>query len=178
MAKKVARPNKKPPEAESRPPTPAEIAALATCERYGNKADELLEILHDLQHQLGYIPEETLPVIGRALNRSRAEVHGVVTFYHDFKRHPIGKHVVKICRAESCQAVLRYRPTRRARRLLIRRPVEAQGIKTPPGGGPGFSSARPMTAPPRRGRTGPDARGRRRPSTDPWRSPPTAPAGR
>src|SRR6185295_12880567 len=105
MAKKVARPNKKPPEAESRPPTPAEIAALATCERYGNKADELLEILHDLQHQLGHIPEETLPIIGRALNRSRAEVHGVVTFYHDFKRHPIGKHVVKICRAESCQAV-------------------------------------------------------------------------
>ena len=104
MAKKVARPNKKPPDAESRPPTPAEIAALATCERYGNKADELLEILHDLQHQLGYIPEETLPVIGRALNRSRAEVHGVVTFYHDLKGAPAERPVIKLCRAEACQA--------------------------------------------------------------------------
>lgn len=105
MAKKVARTPKNQPEGDSKPPSPAQVAALATCERYGNKPDELLEILHDLQQQLGFIPEETLPVIARALNRSRAEVHGVVTFYHDFKRHPIGKHLVKICRAESCQAV-------------------------------------------------------------------------
>ena len=106
MAKKVARTSKNPLEGENRPPpSPAQIAALAICARYGNKPDELLEILHDVQHQLGYVPEETLPVIARALNRSRAEVYGVVTFYHDFKRHPIGKHVVKICRAESCQAV-------------------------------------------------------------------------
>ena len=105
MAKKVARTSKNPPEGEIPPPSPAKVAALAICERYGNRPDELLEILHDVQHQLGYVPEETLPVIARALNRSRAEVYGVVTFYHDFKRHPIGKHVVKICRAESCQAV-------------------------------------------------------------------------
>ena len=49
--------------------------------------------------------KQTLPVIAKALNRSRAEVYGVVTFYHDFKRHPVGKHVVKICRAEACQSM-------------------------------------------------------------------------
>ncbi|MBS0239744.1 MAG: NAD(P)H-dependent oxidoreductase subunit E [Proteobacteria bacterium] len=86
-------------------PTPAEVAALASCARHGNKPDELLEIFHDLQHQLGYVPDATLPVIARALNRSRAEIYGVLTFYHEFKRHPVGKHVVKICRAEACQSM-------------------------------------------------------------------------
>lgn len=86
-------------------PTPAEVAALASCARHGNKPDELLEIFHDLQHQLGYVPDATLPVIARALNRSRAEIYGVLTFYHEFKRHPAGKHVVKICRAEACQSM-------------------------------------------------------------------------
>lgn len=105
MAKKTTRSSAGPREPEGPPPTPAEVAALAVCARHGNKPDELLEILHDLQHQLGYIPEATLPVIARALNLSRAEVHGVVTFYHDFKRHPIGRHLVKICRAEACQAM-------------------------------------------------------------------------
>jgi len=105
MAKKVARTPANAREDESPVPSPAEVAALAACARHGNKPDELLEILHDLQHQLGYVPEVTLPVIARALNRSRAEVYGVVTFYHDFKRHPVGRHVVKICRAEACQAM-------------------------------------------------------------------------
>jgi formate dehydrogenase subunit gamma len=86
-------------------PTPGEIAALAACARHGNKPDELLEIFHDLQHQLGYVPDATLPVIAKALNRSRAEIYGVLTFYHEFKRHPVGKHVVKICRAEACQSM-------------------------------------------------------------------------
>lgn len=86
-------------------PTSAEVAALAVCARHGNKPDELLEIFHDLQHQLGYVPDATLPVIAKALNRSRAEVYGVLTFYHEFKRHPVGKHLVKICRAEACQAM-------------------------------------------------------------------------
>ena len=88
------------------PPTsPAEVAALAVCARHGNKPDELLEIFHELQHQLGYVPDATLPVIANALNRSRAEVYGVLTFYHEFRRHPSGKHVVKVCRAEACQAM-------------------------------------------------------------------------
>jgi formate dehydrogenase subunit gamma len=105
MAKKVARTSANVRGGESPAPTPAEVAALAACARHGNKPDELLEILHDLQHQLGHVPEATLPVIARALNLSRAEVYGVVTFYHDFKRHPVGKHVIKICRAEACQAM-------------------------------------------------------------------------
>jgi formate dehydrogenase subunit gamma len=85
--------------------TAAEIAAIAVCARHDNKPDELLEIFHELQHQLGYVPDSTLPIIARALNRSRAEIYGVLTFYHEFKRHPVGKHVVKICRAEACQSM-------------------------------------------------------------------------
>lgn len=105
MAKKAARPSTNQGDASSPVPTPAEVAALAVCARHGNKASELLEIFHDLQHQIGYIPESTLPVIARAINISRAEVYGVQTFYHDFRRHPAGKHVVKICRAEACQSM-------------------------------------------------------------------------
>jgi formate dehydrogenase subunit gamma len=90
---------------QSPPPTPFEVAALAACARHGNQPDELLEIFHELQHQLGYVPDATLPVVAKALNRSRAEIYGVLTFYHDFKRHPVGKHVVKICRAEACQSM-------------------------------------------------------------------------
>ncbi len=86
-------------------PTSAEIAALAVCARHGNKPDELLEILHELQEQIGYVPEATLTAIGKALNISRAEVHGVVTFYHDYRREPAGRHIIKICRAEACQSM-------------------------------------------------------------------------
>jgi len=75
------------------------------CSRYGNKPDALLEILHDLQDELGFVPESTLPAIARALNLSRAEVHGVVTFYHDFRHKPAGRHVIKVCQAESCQSM-------------------------------------------------------------------------
>jgi formate dehydrogenase subunit gamma len=65
----------------------------------------LLPILHELQHKLGYIPEESVKQIAQALNLSRAEVHGVISFYHDFKTEPVGKHIVQICRGEACQAV-------------------------------------------------------------------------
>lgn len=65
----------------------------------------LLPILHGLQDEFGYVPDESLPVIARALNISNAEVHGVVTFYHDYRRHPAGRHVLKICRAEACQSM-------------------------------------------------------------------------
>jgi formate dehydrogenase subunit gamma len=64
----------------------------------------LLPILHALQDEFGYIDEAAEPLIAAALNRSRAEVHGVVTFYHDFRRAPAGRHVLKLCRAEACQA--------------------------------------------------------------------------
>jgi formate dehydrogenase subunit gamma len=63
-----------------------------------------LVILHALQEAFGYVPEPAIPMVASALNLSRAEVHGVFTFYHDFRHHPAGKHVLKLCRAEACQA--------------------------------------------------------------------------
>jgi formate dehydrogenase subunit gamma len=63
-----------------------------------------LVILHALQEAFGYVPEPAVPMIASALNLSRAEVHGVFTFYHDFRREPAGRHVLKLCRAEACQA--------------------------------------------------------------------------
>lgn len=81
------------------------IAAREIALRHGNRPDALLEILHDLQEELGFIPEKALPGLAKALNLSRAEVHGVVTFYHDYRREPAGRHVIKICRAEACQAM-------------------------------------------------------------------------
>src|SRR6516162_4714683 len=64
----------------------------------------LLPILHALQQEFGYIDEAAEPLIAEALNITRAEVHGVVTFYHDLRRAPAGRHVLKLCRAEACQA--------------------------------------------------------------------------
>jgi len=64
----------------------------------------LLPILHEMQETFGCVPEPAVPLIAQALNLSRAEVHGVVTFYHDFRREPPGRHVLKLCRAEACQA--------------------------------------------------------------------------
>ena len=63
-----------------------------------------LVILHALQEAFGYVPEPAIPMIAAALNLSRAEVHGVFTFYHDFRHKPAGRHVLKLCRAEACQA--------------------------------------------------------------------------
>ncbi|MDB5628184.1 MAG: NADdependent formate dehydrogenase gamma subunit, partial [Tardiphaga sp.] len=63
-----------------------------------------LVILHALQETFGYVPEAASPMVAHALNRSRAEIHGVFTFYHDFRREPAGQHVLILCRAEACQA--------------------------------------------------------------------------
>src|SRR5471030_1728081 len=63
-----------------------------------------LVMLHALQEAFGYVPEPAIPMIASALNLSRAEVHGVFTFYHDFRKEPAGRHVLKLCRAEACQA--------------------------------------------------------------------------
>jgi formate dehydrogenase subunit gamma len=65
----------------------------------------LLPILHAIQDEFGYVPEMALPLIADALNLTRAEVHGVMSFYHDFREAPAGRHVIKICRAEACQAM-------------------------------------------------------------------------
>ena len=65
----------------------------------------LLPILHALQDSFGHVPAAAAPVIVAALNISRAELHGVISFYHDFRENPAGRHVLRICRAEACQAV-------------------------------------------------------------------------
>jgi formate dehydrogenase subunit gamma len=64
-----------------------------------------LPILHAVKKEFGYVPEAAVPLIADALNVSRAEMHGVVTFYHEFNREPHGRHVLKICRAEACQSL-------------------------------------------------------------------------
>lgn len=70
-----------------------------------NQPGALLPILHGLQDALGYIPPHSVPQIASALNLSRAEVHGVISFYHYFRDTPPGKHTLHVCRAESCQAM-------------------------------------------------------------------------
>lgn len=79
--------------------------AVGLCEKYRNEPALLLEILHDLQETVGYIPEETQPAIAKCLNLAKAEVHGVVSFYHDFRSAPDGNITVKVCRAEACQSM-------------------------------------------------------------------------
>src|SRR5215510_14650634 len=63
-----------------------------------------LVILHALQEAFGYVPEAAIPMVASALSLARAEVYGVFTFYHDFRKKPAGRHVLKLCRAEACQA--------------------------------------------------------------------------
>jgi formate dehydrogenase subunit gamma len=65
----------------------------------------LLPILHAIQDAIGYVPTEAIPRIATALNLSRAEVHGVITFYHHFRTSPPGRHIVQLCRAEACQSM-------------------------------------------------------------------------
>ena len=64
----------------------------------------LLPLLHAIQDQVGFIPSDSVSEIAKALNLSRAEVHGVITYYHFFRTEPAGKNVVQVCRAEACQA--------------------------------------------------------------------------
>ena len=78
----------------------------------------LLPVLHAVQGVFGYIPRDALPVIAQHLNLSRAEVHGVISFYHDFREEPAGRHVLKLCRAEACQAMGADRVAAHAREAL------------------------------------------------------------
>ena len=77
----------------------AEIIAEHT-----NREGATMVILHALQEAFGYVPEPAIPMVAASLNLSRAEVYGVFTFYHDFRKEPAGAHVLKLCRAEACQA--------------------------------------------------------------------------
>lgn len=78
---------------------------LAVVTRLKGEAGPLLPVLHGVQNALGYIPPDAVPLIANGLNLSRAEVHGVITFYHYFRDTPPGRHTIQICRAESCQAM-------------------------------------------------------------------------
>lgn len=78
----------------------------------------LLPILHAVQAAFGFIPRDSLPIIAQHLNLSRAEVHGVMSFYHDFREDPAGRHVLKLCRAEACQAMGADRVAAHARDAL------------------------------------------------------------
>jgi formate dehydrogenase subunit gamma len=73
--------------------------------RHVGEEGAALPILHELQAAFGHVPEAAVPMVAEALNLSRAEMHGVVTFYHDFRSQPPGRHVLKLCRAEACQAM-------------------------------------------------------------------------
>ncbi|MEN0075459.1 MAG: formate dehydrogenase subunit gamma [Paracraurococcus sp.] len=79
--------------------------AMAIIAGHAGREGATLPILHALQDAFGHVPQEAVPLVAEALNLSRAEVHGCLTFYHDFRREPAGRHVVKLCRAEACQAV-------------------------------------------------------------------------
>lgn len=89
------------------PATHADPSAVlqGVLERHAGELGSLLPILHDVQDALGHIPKHIVPEIATALNLSRAEVHGVVTYYHHFREQPAARHVIQICRAEACQAM-------------------------------------------------------------------------
>lgn len=78
----------------------------------------LLPILHGLQEEFGFVPPEALPEVALALNISRAEAHGVATFYHDYRTHPAGRHVLKLCAAEACQSMGGAKLAERVQRAL------------------------------------------------------------
>lgn len=80
----------------------AAVRAIAQAHRH--TPGGLLPALHAVQDALGHVPDEAVPLLAQAFNRSRAEVHGVLTYYPHFRRTPAGRHVVEVCRAEACQA--------------------------------------------------------------------------
>ncbi len=86
--------------------SPAERSVVSeACTRFKAAEGPLLPILHAIQDQLGFVPAAAVPLVAEELNLSRAEVHGVVTFYHYFRSARPGRHVFHLCRAEACQAV-------------------------------------------------------------------------
>lgn len=86
-------------------PAWSEAQASEIIRRHADREGALLPILHDIQAEFGHVPASAIPFVAQALNLTRAEVHGVVSFYHDFRDKPAGRHVLKLCRAEACQSV-------------------------------------------------------------------------
>lgn len=102
--------------AETNLPQQARVDSIL--EAHAGQPGPLLPVLHAVQDALGYIPAEQVGRIAGALNLSRAEVHGVISFYHYFRQEPPGRHVVQVCRAEACQAMQGERTEAHARRRL------------------------------------------------------------
>ena len=74
-------------------------------QKFAGEPGSLLEILHAIQNELGFVPAEAVPQLAEALNLSRAEIHGVISFYHHFREHAPGRFLVQLCRAEACQSM-------------------------------------------------------------------------
>jgi formate dehydrogenase subunit gamma len=90
----------------TRPSASDEMAAVrAVLAQHAGEPGALLPILHDVQDTLAYVPAHVVGEIAGALNLSRAEVHGVITYYHHFRSEPAARHIIQICRAESCQSM-------------------------------------------------------------------------
>jgi len=81
----------------------ARVVAITTA--FKRRPGPLLEVLHGVQAEFGYVPADAVPLIAEVLNLSRAEVHGVISFYHHFRSAPAGRHSVQLCRAEACQSM-------------------------------------------------------------------------
>ena len=87
-------------------PTPNETETVRRIVAdFKSRPGPLLEVLHAIQSSLGYVPEAVVPLVAEGLNLSRAEVHGVVSFYHYFRSTPPGAHTISLCRAEACQSM-------------------------------------------------------------------------
>ena len=86
-------------------PESVRLVVLEVTGRLKDLPGALLPVLHGIQDALGYVPEVAVPLIAREMNLSRADVHGVISFYHYFRQRPAGQHVIYLCRAESCQAM-------------------------------------------------------------------------
>jgi formate dehydrogenase subunit gamma len=120
--------NNQPPAPRRIEPIPAQRAASLEgdalraveeiCSRLSSLPGALLPILHAVQERLGYVPAEAVAVLAQELNLSRAEVHGVISFYHYFRTQRPGRHVVHVCRAEACQALGAVALERHAKRSL------------------------------------------------------------
>jgi formate dehydrogenase subunit gamma len=94
------------------------VKVSALIEAHQHMSGALMPLLHAIQDNIGYVPESTYSQIAKALNLSVAEVHGVVTFYHHFRTHKPGRHVLQICRAESCQSMGSFALEQHAKKCL------------------------------------------------------------
>ena len=97
--------------------TPDSVVAEAVT-RHADRPGGLLPLLHEVQDRLGYVPPQSVPQIARAMHLSIAEVHGVISFYHHFRSTAPGRHVLRVCLAEACQAMGSQRLLAHARAVL------------------------------------------------------------